>query len=257
MVIPVRPSNGVYLTLDDILENVIPADGDIHSAPTALISLENTIHGAIHPYEEIVKISEFARDNNLILHCDGARLYNASIESGISLAEYGALFDSISICLSKSLGAPVGSVLVGDSKFITKANHFRKQNGGGIRQSGSLAAMASAAIDENEKKIKATHDKAKEVAEYLSKKGIEFDEPVDTNFIFIDVRKSPIDPDLAEKYGEEFNVKMWLPRITFHYQLSDEAIERMKEAVVKTFEETKKLPPRKYSGKYYKVKSDK
>lgn len=253
LVIPVKPSNGDYLTLDDIIDHIIPDDGDIHAAPTKLISLENTLHGIIYPWDELVKISEFAREHNIRIHCDGARLINASIETGISLEKYGTLFDSISICLSKSIGAPVGSVLVGASKYIKKANHFKKQNGGGIRQSGSLAMMASVAIDENYSKIKQTHENAKTVAKIFESNGIELDSPVHTNFIFI---KTPILPELAEKYCEEFNVKMWLPRVSFHYQNSDEAIERMTNAVLKAVEETKKQPPRKIRKTIYKIEKD-
>ena len=129
MVHPVKPANGDYLTLEDILDNITYDDGDIHAAPTKLISLENTLHGIIMPIEEIERISKFCREHEIRLHLDGARLINASVETGISLKEYCQYFDSVSICLSKSLAAPIGSILVGDQKFITKATHFKKQQG--------------------------------------------------------------------------------------------------------------------------------
>ena len=134
MVHPVVPANGNYLTLEDIVENFTPSDGDIHGAPTKVISLENTLHGMILPIEEIARILKFAKEHDIRLHLDGARLFNASVETGVSIAEYCQYFDSVSLCLSKSLGAPIGSILVGDRQFIEKANHFKKQCGGGIRQ---------------------------------------------------------------------------------------------------------------------------
>ena len=120
MVHPVRPSNGNYLTFEDVLANVTYDDGDIHAAPTKVISLENTLHGIIIPIEEIRKISEFCRENDIRLHLDGARLWNASVATGISIKEYCSYFDSVSLCLSKSLGAPIGSVLVGDKNSFVK-----------------------------------------------------------------------------------------------------------------------------------------
>ncbi|EGW34187.1 uncharacterized protein SPAPADRAFT_59618, partial [Spathaspora passalidarum NRRL Y-27907] len=161
---PIIPKNGIHLTLeDDILPNFIPDDGEIHGAPTKLICLENTLHGMLFPLDEIKKISAFCKANDVKLHLDGARLWNAHVETGIPLEEYCSHFDSVSLCLSKTLGAPIGTVLVGNKKFILKANHFKKQNGGGIRQSGLLATMAMTAIEENLPKLKKTHDQAKEL----------------------------------------------------------------------------------------------
>lgn len=239
MVIPVKPANGDYMTLEDIKKHIIPEDGDIHGAPTQLISLENTIHGVIYPYEELKKIKAFCKENDYRLHCDGARLWNASVATGISFKKYGEIFDSISICLSKSIGAPIGSVLVGDKKFIKKANHFKKQNGGGIRQSGLLAAMARIAIEENLPKLKSSHDKARNVADFFIEHGIHLQHPADTNFVFIDLEKSPIASDVLDKLGEENNVKVWNGRIALHYQNDDESLERLKKTFLEAYELTK------------------
>ena len=188
---PIKPKNGIYLTLeDDILPNFIPDDGEIHGAPTKLISLENTLHGMLFPIEEIAKISKFCKNNDVKLHLDGARLWNASIATGISLKEYCSYFDSVSLCLSKSLGAPIGTVLVADKNFVKKANHFKKQSGGGIRQSGLLATMAMTAIDENFGKIQRSHDMAKELGKLCEEYGIVLEHPVDTYFVFIDFAKN-------------------------------------------------------------------
>lgn len=105
MVTPVIPSNGNYMTLEDIKAHYIPDDGDIHGAPTRVLSLENTLHGIVYPLEELIRIKGWCLDNDIKLHCDGARIWNAVVETGVSLKQYGEIFDSISICLSKSMGA--------------------------------------------------------------------------------------------------------------------------------------------------------
>ncbi|GME72777.1 unnamed protein product [[Candida] boidinii] len=208
MVTPVIPSNGLYLTLEDIIDNYIPDDGDIHMAPTKVVSLENTIHGIITPLEEIERISYWCKENNVKLHLDGARLWNASAETGISMFEYCKFFDSVSLCLSKSLGAPFGSILVGEKKFIEKANHFKKQNGGGIRQAGMMAKMASIAIDENFSKIKLAHSFAKDVARFCESNGIALECPAHTNFVFLDPKKVKINPSVFKQIAEKNNVKI-------------------------------------------------
>lgn len=255
MVVPVKPSNGIYLTLEDIQEHFIVDDEDIHSAPTKLIALENTVHGVVHPYEELVRISQWCKENKIPLHCDGARLWNASVASGVTFKQYGEIFDSISICLSKSIGAPIGSVLVGSKQFIKKANHYKKQCGGGIRQSGPMARMAMVAIDENLGKLEETHRKAKELADHLVANGIALNEPPDTNFVFIDVKKSPIDNDLLMEIAEKHNVNMWAGRIAFHYQVDDEALQSIKTAIVEAFEQTKALDKKNVVTKIYNTTS--
>jgi threonine aldolase len=98
---------------------------DLHTPVTTIISLENTLNGSVYPLEEIKKIRELANKHNIKMHLDGARLWNASVYSGISLAEYCKYFDSVSLCCSKGLGAPIGSVLVGTSDFINTARQYR------------------------------------------------------------------------------------------------------------------------------------
>jgi threonine aldolase len=255
MVLPVRPANGLYITLEDIEEYFIEDDGDIHGAPTKLVALENTLHGIVYPYEELLRISHWCSQKHIPLHCDGARLWNASVESGITFKQYGEIFDSISICLSKSIGAPIGSVLVGTQEFIKKATHYKKQCGGGIRQSGPMARMAMVAIEENLPKLKESHRKAQDLAQHLIKHGIELNEPPHTNFVFIDVKKSPIDNDLLMKYAEKYNVNLWAGRIAFHYQVDEESLENVKKAIVEAFEESKTLENKRLATKIYNNKT--
>lgn len=249
MVHPVIPSNGDYLTLEDIEESFVEDEGDIHAAPTKLISLENTLHGIIMPIEEIAKISEFCKSKNIKLHLDGARLWNASIETGISIKEYCSYFDSVSLCLSKSLGAPMGSVLVGQQDFINKANHFKKQCGGGIRQNGYMAKMASIAIDENFIKVKQAHNWAKSVGAFCKQHDIKLESPVDSNFVFIDLRKNQMNDNLLVEIGNKYNVKLMGGRIAFHFQLNNESIENLKLALLETKKKSLENPYLVKTGK--------
>jgi L-threonine aldolase (EC 4.1.2.5) len=132
--------------------------------PTKLVCLENTHNrggGTIYPLEKIVEIETVVRQHNLKFHLDGARLWNASVASGISLKEYATHFDSVSVCLSKGLGAPVGSVLAGSKEYISLARRFRKIFGGGMRQAGVLAAAGLYAIEHNVARLAEDHEKAK------------------------------------------------------------------------------------------------
>ncbi|KAF3989127.1 hypothetical protein FT663_03351 [Candidozyma haemuli var. vulneris] len=246
MVHPVIPENGDYLTLDDILENYTPDDGDIHGAPTKIISMENTLHGIITPIEEIRRISEFARSQGIWMHLDGARLINACVATGVSLKEYCQYFDSVSICLSKSLGAPIGSILVGDRKFIEKSNHFKKQAGGGIRQAGMMTLMALTALEDNWDKIAIAHDLARDVSDFCKKHDIALESPVDTNFVFVDLKKNKMNDALLVKFAEKHGVKLMGGRIAFHFQLSDESVENLKAALYECKQDALKNP---YEGR--------
>ncbi|KAG0686346.1 Threonine aldolase [Pichia californica] len=242
MVTDIKPSNGLYLTLEDIVERYTPDDGNIHAAPTKVVSLENTLHGLVYPIEEIKRISNWCHANGLLIHLDGARIWDASIASGVPFKEYGKYFDSISVCLSKGVGAPIGSVLVGSETFIKKANHFKKQNGGGIRQCGMLCRMASIAIDENFPKMKQAHLLAKEVADYCEDLGLILEIPCQSNFIFLDPLKNNINPSLLSVIGEKYNIKMSMFRLSFSFQTSRVAVDNLKLAL-KELKETAENNP--------------
>ncbi|QPG77256.1 hypothetical protein FOA43_004664 [Brettanomyces nanus] len=247
MVTPVIPSNGLYLTLDDIVENFIPDDGDIHMAPTKVISLENTLSGIIFPVEELERISHWCHKNGIKLHCDGARLWNAAAETGVSLGDYCKFFDSVSLCLSKSLGAPIGSVLVGSRQFIEKANHFKKQNGGGLRQCGMLSRMGLIAVKENYSKLAETHKWAKDFGHWCGQNGIALEVPVMTNFVFLDPKKVKLNPTVFHDCSKKFNVKAMGDRIAFHFQNTPEAIENLKKALLEAYKDSL-VNPYTYKG---------
>ncbi|MFA5011101.1 MAG: low-specificity L-threonine aldolase [Ignavibacteria bacterium] len=139
---------------------------------TTLICIENTHNragGTIQPLENLKEIYELAKDNGIKLHIDGARIFNASVATGISLKEYAKYCDSISFCFSKGLGAPVGSILCGEKGFIETAHKWRKILGSGMRQSGIIAAAALYALENNVERLSEDHDKARYFAEEISK----------------------------------------------------------------------------------------
>lgn len=159
---------------------------------TSLVCLENTVNragGSYYSLSAVKEISEVCRKNNLKLHLDGARIFNALTETGDSPESHGECFDSISICFSKGLGCPVGSVLIGSKEFIKKARRIRKVLGGGMRQAGYLAAAALYALEHNVKRLKEDHLRAKAIAETL--KNAHYVEellPVTTNIIIFSLK---------------------------------------------------------------------
>jgi threonine aldolase len=165
---------------------------DIYYMPrTRLVCIENTHNragGTIYPIPVIEEIADAAREQKLKMHLDGARLWNASVASGIAPSTYAKHFDSVSVCLSKGLGAPVGSVIAGKSEFINSARHFRKIFGGGMRQAGVLAAAGLFALDHNIDRLQEDHAKARLLAEAIAQvKGCSIDlEGVQTNIVIVD-----------------------------------------------------------------------
>ncbi|KAF4122247.1 threonine aldolase [Geosmithia morbida] len=241
MVMPVHPKNGLYLTAEDVERSAILGD-DIHIAPTKVICLELTIGGVLTPLEEIEAIAKFARANGIKIHCDGARLWNASAASGHSLSDYCQYFDSVSMCVSKGLGAPVGGVLASTKSGIRQARWLRKQQGGGIRQAGVLTAAARVALEQVWPTMKETHQKAKRLESDLAKLGVVPQLPVDTNFFFIDAEKSAINmPVLLEKC-KKHGVKLEGQRIALHHQITNESIDKLKAAIAEAVDETRSLP---------------
>ena len=158
-----------------------------HSPLTALIALENTANrggGACWDFSEIEKIHKVAKEHDLGFHLDGARLWNALVEKGETTEQYGNLFDTISVCFSKGLGCPVGSILVADEETIHKALRIRKILGGGMRQAGYLAAAGTYALDHHVERLAEDHQKAKEIGKTLEQLAIiKSVEPIDTNII--------------------------------------------------------------------------
>ncbi|BCS25194.1 threonine aldolase family protein [Aspergillus puulaauensis] len=241
MVTPVHPRNGLYMTLEDVARWAVLGD-DIHTAPTRVVSIELTIGGVLTPIEEIKRISEFAMGHGIKVHCDGARLWNASAATGLALSEYCQYFDSVSMCVSKGLGAPVGGVLATTSEGIKRARWLRKQMGGGIRQAGVLTAAALVGIREVWPTMAQTHLKMKKLELDLKELGVVPQIPVDTNFFFIDAETSRLDMGVLLEQCEKAGVKLMDERIAMHHQISDHAIESLKTAIAQAVKITKDLP---------------
>ena len=175
---------------------------DLHKAITRLVSVENTANrggGSCYQLTELQNIKEVCLENNLLFHLDGARIFNAIVENKEDPKDYGLLFDSISVCLSKGLGAPVGSVLLGKREFIGKARRVRKVFGGGMRQAGYLAAAGIFALQNNIERLHIDHLYAKQMAEALLKKSFTGKMmPVETNIIIFEVKENYTAKSLAE-----------------------------------------------------------
>jgi threonine aldolase len=177
------------ISLDNIRRAIKP--DDIHCPISKLISLENTVHGRVQSLSHFQEIRKIADSYQLKMHLDGARLMNAVIASNASAKELATPFESVSLCLSKGLGAPIGSVLAGSAPFINKALRLRKLLGGGTRQAGYLARAGIWALDNNVSRLKHDHDHAAQLYQHLIKYGDAMESPPSchTNMIFLELKK--------------------------------------------------------------------
>jgi threonine aldolase len=207
---------------------------DNHKAQTSLVCIENTSNrggGSCYDFTEIENIRKVCSENNLKFHLDGARLFNALVEKNETPKQYGQVFDSISICLSKSLGCPVGSLLLGKKDFIRRARRVRKVFGGGMRQAGFLAAAGIYALNNNIKRLKEDHARAKEIGCGLQKKSfVKMVLPVETNIIIIELDSSMTAPAFVAKMKEKDIVPYAITpnrvRFVVHLDITDGMIEK-------------------------------
>ncbi len=219
------------ISVEQVKEH-INAD-DVHKAVSSLVSLENTSNrggGSCYDFNEMIKIAELCKQKGLKFHIDGARLFNAIVAKNESPKQYGEIFDSISICLSKGLGAPVGSLIIGDKELIKKARRVRKVFGGGMRQAGYIAAAGLYALQNNIDRLQIDHNNATKIATSLRTKSF-VDEilPVETNIIIFSV-KNEMTPKLFIEKMKEHEILMYpisptQVRIVVHLDISTEMIE--------------------------------
>lgn len=192
---PIEANPDGTLPLDKVAAAIKP--DDIHFAKTRLLSLENTISGRVLPLEYLQQAWQFTREHKLALHIDGARIFNAAVALNVPLKTLAQYCDTFTICLSKGLGAPVGSLLSGSEAFIQRAIRWRKMTGGGMRQAGILAAAGLYALEHNVERLKEDHDNAKWLEQQLRDIGVDIAEPgAQTNVLYL--RQSP---ELAAKLG--------------------------------------------------------
>ncbi len=225
------PSDGAMLDVDRIAGMIRPAG--YPSVPTAAIAVEQTHNlggGGVVPLSALRDLRAVADAHGLALHCDGARIWHAHVADGVPLAEYGALFDTLSVCLSKGLGAPVGSVIVGSRERIARARVVRKRMGGGMRQVGILAAAGRYALDHHVRRLADDHERAGRIAEALAPYGVVDPATVRTNLVILDLTKAAPDaPTLvAEAARRGVLIAAMLPRtarVITHLDVDDAAVD--------------------------------
>lgn len=226
------PGDRGRITAEQVLTAVNPDDP--HKAHTSLVCLENTSNrggGSCYDFEEIKKIRQVCLDHNLKYHLDGARLFNALVVMKETPLQYGNIFDSISICLSKSLGCPAGSVLLGKKDFIYKARRVRKVFGGGMRQAGFLAAAGIYALQNNIERLNEDHLHAKMIGEAIAKSPwVKSVLPVETNIIIFEVIDSLPAPSLVDKLKEQdilgYAIAPGRIRLVVHLDINKEMVEK-------------------------------
>ncbi|KAK7258639.1 hypothetical protein RIF29_24220 [Crotalaria pallida] len=232
----VRSNEDGTMDIDLIEAAIRDPKGELVYPTTRLICLENThVHsgGRCISVEYTDKVGEVAKKHGLKLHIDGARIFNASVALGVPVDRLVKAADSVSVCLSKGLGAPVGSVIVGSNSFITKARRLRKTLGGGMRQVGILCAAALVALQENVAKLESDHKKAKLLADGLNEiKGLRVDtSSVETNIIYLHIEEgSGISAGKLCKDLEEYGILLMAMgssrlRIVFHHHISSSDVQ--------------------------------
>lgn len=235
-----RPIDGDrgMITAADVAAAVNPADDD-HKATSSLVCLENTSNrggGCCYDWNEILRIRQTCLDHNLRLHLDGARLFNALLSTGQQAAEYGRVFDSISVCLNKGLGCPIGSVLIGSRDFIREAKRVRKKLGGGMRQAGYMAATGIYALDHHIDRLAEDHAHAKAIAAALLEQTfVGHMLPVETNILIFEVYGdwTPVKfRDYLAKYGiRVMAISPTQVRIVTHLGITPEMVRKTVDVI--------------------------
>lgn len=227
---PVAGNRG-RITAEQVMENI--NESDIHKPVSRLVSLENTANrggGSCYNFSEIEKIRQVCFEKDLSLHLDGARLFNALVSKGEKPSQYGKIFDSISICLSKGLGSPVGSLLLGKAAFIKKARRYRKVLGGGIRQGGYLAAAGIYALENNINRLSDDHQHAQRLVNVLKNKDFVGDIlPVETNIVIFETVGS-LSPEqfvghLAKHHIRAIAISKTQVRMVFHLGITSSMVD--------------------------------
>jgi threonine aldolase len=234
---PIEGDAGV-ITADQIEPLIRP--GSLHQPATRVIALENTHNaagGRVFPLEEMRRIKHLAKRHNVKVHLDGARLANAVVASGVSFEEYVKCADTVNMCFSKGLGAPVGSIVAGDRETIERARRKRKQFGGGMRQAGILAAAALYALDNHIDRLAEDHANAKRLGEVIGNaRGLDLVFPVETNIVIFRLSEGqgPVDSLVTELKRHGVLVSLSGPsrvRMVTHLDVGAEDIEHVAKAI--------------------------
>jgi threonine aldolase len=209
---------------------------DSHYAVTKLIALENTISGKVIGRPYLAEALALAREHRLSTHLDGARIFNASVKLGMPVKDLCAGFDTVSVCLSKGLGTPAGTVLVGRREPIQRARRIRKMLGGTMRQVGILAAAGIYALEHNVERLAEDHANARKLAQGLAALGLAV-EPVQTNMVFVTIPEASVEPFAKHVEGEGIQALVWGPRLRLvtHLDLDAAAVDRVVAAFAAFF----------------------
>lgn len=214
---------------------------DVHAPVSRLVSLENTMNkggGCYYQFSEIEAIKEVCQVHGLAFHLDGARLFNALVETNESTLQFGNVFDSISICLSKGLGCPVGSLLLGSQSFIKQARRFRKVMGGGWRQAGYLAAAGIFALDQHVVRLREDHTRARTIGEMLTElPEVQEIYPIDTNIVIFRLPETILATDYVTQLGQKgvqaVTFGKHLVRFVTHLDFTDNHLEELRKRLSK------------------------
>jgi len=231
---PLRTDARGGLDPHQVVEAIKPDDP--HKPITKLLSLENTVSGRVQDQARIDALADAAHDHGLMVHIDGARLMNAAVKQGLKPREMVARIDTVSLCLSKGLGAPVGSVLSGPAEYIRRARRLRKMLGGGMRQAGVLAAAGLHALEHHVDRMAEDHANARALAEGLAaigRIGVDVDD-IDTNMLFIEPAAEDVEPLRA--HLKEAGIMLGSPRsakirVVTHLDITADDVDRIVEAV--------------------------
>ncbi|KAI0400734.1 l-allo-threonine aldolase [Xylaria palmicola] len=233
MIKNVVPSNGGHLTLADVMKHSVLTETRF-DCPTRIISLENPLGGTIMPLSDIRAISQWTRAQSppIHMHLDGSRIWEAAAAGGCTLREMGECFDSIQLCLSKGLGAPIGSIVTGTAAFIRRADWARKLLGGSIRASGVIAAPARVAIDDVflGGKLMAAQRKAMKASNLWEELGGTLQMPTETNMVWLDLKASGLTLEGFQAEAAKVGLKVGMlsyERLVFHYQITAAAFARL------------------------------
>ncbi len=222
---PILAAADGTLPLADVAAAIKP--DDIHFARTRLLSLENTHHGKVLPLSYLEQAWHFTRERGLALHIDGARIFNAAVAQQVSLAEIARYCDTLTICLSKGLGTPVGSLLCGDSAMIEQARRWRKMTGGGMRQAGILAAAGRYALEHNVARLQEDHDNAAWLGEQLQKLGVTVSSQ-QTNMLFVQVPPGQIEALQRWMHAADILISVGAQtRLVTHLDISRADLQRL------------------------------
>ncbi|GHJ45002.1 threonine aldolase [Catellatospora sp. TT07R-123] len=222
----------------DLVASMIRPDG-YWAVPTRAIAVEQTHNlggGFVIGLDTLRGLRAAADSAGIALHCDGARIWHAHVATGVPFAEYGALFDTMSVCLSKGLGAPVGSLVVGSAEKIARARWIRKRMGGGMRQAGILAAAGLYALDHHVERLADDHRRAQRLAQALAPYGVVDPERVHTNLVVLDLAKTAVDAPALGAAARERGVLMSVlgprtGRLITHLDADDAAVDHAIEVL--------------------------